>query len=116
MANSEMVTVVAAASKLNVDARHVRRLLKIGKLRGAKHGRVWMVNSRSLATFQPRQGKDGKAYDYGRTAEPVAAFGKKKTVAEWARDSRCVVPETTLRWRLKNGWKPVKAITTPAEE
>lgn len=41
------------------------------------------------------------------------AFGEQKTVAEWARDRRCVVRENTLRNRLHLGWSMATAILTP---
>ena len=43
----------------------------------------------------------------------LTAFGETKTLAEWTRDSRCVVGYHTLRDRLmKNKWNPEVAITT----
>lgn len=47
-----------------------------------------------------------------RKTKPVVAFGETKTVAEWARDQRCVVSEHTLRHRLSRGHAPETAITT----
>ncbi len=41
------------------------------------------------------------------------AFGETKTLMEWARDPRCVVDATTLRWRLRDNWAPERAITQP---
>lgn len=44
-------------------------------------------------------------------------FGEYKTVMEWFRDVRCKIQnEQTLRGRLKRGWSPKKAITTPVME
>jgi hypothetical protein len=45
----------------------------------------------------------------------VGAFGVSKCVADWADDARCVVARETLRQRLRNGWKPEEAITTPSK-
>lgn len=41
----------------------------------------------------------------------VFAFGESKIVAEWARDSRCVVKEACLGARIKKGWDHETAIT-----
>ena len=41
----------------------------------------------------------------------VEAFGERKSVAEWARDPRCVVSERTLRARLRRGARGEEAIT-----
>ncbi|MGW8569759.1 GntR family transcriptional regulator [Streptomyces niveus] len=44
----------------------------------------------------------------------VTAFNSEKTLAEWSRDPRCVVPLHLLRQRLANlGWPPEKALTQP---
>jgi hypothetical protein len=47
---------------------------------------------------------------------PFAAFGETKTLKEWARDSRCVVPYSLL-WRRLFHWDPPKtlewALVTP---
>jgi hypothetical protein len=39
--------------------------------------------------------------------------GEMKCLIEWAEDPRCVVSEETLRSRLKTGWSPDLALTTP---
>ncbi len=44
----------------------------------------------------------------------VEAFGERKPRAAWIGDSRCAVKLWTLRNRLKNGWHPEVAISTPA--
>lgn len=42
----------------------------------------------------------------------IAAFGETKTVAEWSKDTRCLVNYHTLLMRLKHGWVAEKAINT----
>jgi hypothetical protein len=45
----------------------------------------------------------------------VMAFGENKSIAEWARDPRCVVSYDTLLRRVRNyGWNLEDAITEPA--
>lgn len=44
----------------------------------------------------------------------ITAFGEQKTLADWARDQRCVVRYDTLKRRVRTGWDPVEAITTGA--
>jgi hypothetical protein len=48
------------------------------------------------------------------TGERVEVFGESIRIIDLAKDSRCVVGPTTLRYRLKTGWKPEEAVTTPA--
>lgn len=43
----------------------------------------------------------------------VPGFGELKTVAEWARDTRCAVSESVLRERLKRGTEFSKAMALP---
>lgn len=44
----------------------------------------------------------------------LQAFGEGKSLAEWSRDSRCVVSYNTLVARVKKGWDHEVAITKPA--
>lgn len=44
-------------------------------------------------------------------AKYYAGFGEQKSIAEWLRDSRCIVPKATLRNRLKHGMPIERAIT-----
>jgi len=44
----------------------------------------------------------------------VAALGEIKGPAAWARDRRCAVSMTGLILRLRKGWGPEEAITTPS--
>jgi hypothetical protein len=65
-----------------------------------------------------------RIYRYGwdaerALAEPsirrlITAFGEKKLLKHWSIDRRCVVGDELLAERLKNGWQPEAAITTPA--
>lgn len=48
-----------------------------------------------------------------RTSHFIIAFGEKKTIAEWADDTRCSITQEALCARLKLGWNPEKAITIP---
>jgi hypothetical protein len=48
-------------------------------------------------------------------ARQVLAFGESKAIAAWAEDSRCSVGYRTLVQRLRNGWEPERAITTPSK-
>lgn len=41
--------------------------------------------------------------------------GKIKTIAQWARDSRCKVTYSGLRARLGHGWSMSRALRTPNE-
>jgi hypothetical protein len=48
-----------------------------------------------------------------RSTETLTAFGETKPVVLWARDPRCTVTYLALRYRLKHGWEPERAITDP---
>jgi hypothetical protein len=37
-------------------------------------------------------------------------------VADWAADPRCVVHGRSFRARLRAGWEPLDALTTPARQ
>lgn len=42
----------------------------------------------------------------------IFAFGEEKSMAEWLKDSRCIVDENRLRNRLRKGWDAEKSMTT----
>jgi hypothetical protein len=44
---------------------------------------------------------------------PVTAFGRTKSVTDWAWDPRCAVTRGGLIARLDRGMKPEEAIETP---
>jgi integrase len=44
------------------------------------------------------------------------AFGECRSLASWARDPRCRVPEKSLRRRIDEDWNPEKAISEPPKE
>jgi hypothetical protein len=46
----------------------------------------------------------------------LIAFGETKTLLEWLYDPRCAVGEHALRSRIRMGWTPETAITTPSRE
>lgn len=41
----------------------------------------------------------------------IFAFGEEKSIAEWLKDSRCVVSEKTIRSRIRKQWSAEKALT-----
>ena len=49
-----------------------------------------------------------------RNTNYVEAWGERKAIALWAKDPRCVMSLSALRLRLKRGWRPEEAISTPA--
>ncbi|QSB07205.1 hypothetical protein [Natronoglycomyces albus] len=49
------------------------------------------------------------------TLRTITAWGDRKTFKAWAVDARCVVSEQTLRQRIRTGWTPEKAISTPGQ-
>ncbi len=48
-----------------------------------------------------------------RTNRYMTCFGETKSMADWARDPRCLVGYGTLNSRTQNGWTDDGAITTP---
>lgn len=44
----------------------------------------------------------------------IKAFEETKTLSQWSRDERCIVPLSTLASRIqKNRWEAERALTTP---
>lgn len=43
----------------------------------------------------------------------LIAFGEKKTIAEWSRDPRCLVPPYTFCYRIRNNWDVETALACP---
>ena len=43
----------------------------------------------------------------------IDAWGETKTLAQWSRDSRCVVKTATVRYRLLSGMCPEEAMSLP---
>lgn len=43
----------------------------------------------------------------------LEAWGERKTLADWARDPRCLVPLATLSSRIHSGFSAIEALTTP---
>ncbi len=46
----------------------------------------------------------------------LTAFGQTKTMQQWANDPICAVCYNILRWRIKQGWEHVAAITSPRQK
>ena len=66
------------------------------------------------AMTKPVGRKGWQPKEVGETGIFVEAFGETKNVAQWAKDTRCVVNYSTLRARIKDGMTPELALTTPA--
>jgi hypothetical protein len=47
------------------------------------------------------------------TSALIVAFGESRTLTEWSRDPRCLVPWTCVQGRLRAGWDAEAALTTP---
>ena len=43
----------------------------------------------------------------------IEAFGESKILKAWSEDKRCAVKYITLFYRIKAGWNPEEAISTP---
>jgi hypothetical protein len=68
--------------------------------------------------YEPSNCRCVPRLDRGRIAShrrPVSAFGEEKSLAEWARDSRCKVSYSTLKARLQNRWNPEEALSSPSD-
>ena len=46
-----------------------------------------------------------------RNNHNLEAWGERKAIAEWARDSRASVNEKTIQTRISRGWKAEDAIS-----
>ncbi|MBS1712776.1 MAG: hypothetical protein JST30_00415 [Armatimonadetes bacterium] len=49
------------------------------------------------------------------TVDPIwcKAFGERKRLTAWTQDDRCTVSRDLLAQRLRTGWEPERAVTTP---
>lgn len=47
-------------------------------------------------------------------SQPITAFGEAKSLQAWSRDARCLVHWQCLSSRLRAGWAPETALTTPS--
>ena len=65
----------------------------------------------NLRVFTPRQNSNNR-----ETNVFIECFGESKTVAQWARDSRCLVGYNVLQKRLQDGVEPWAAILAPRDE
>lgn len=56
-----------------------------------------------------------QTWDKNRTKKSslINAFGECKSITDWSKDKRCVIPYGALKLRLKKGIPPEEAITTP---
>ena len=46
----------------------------------------------------------------------IEAFGEEKGPTAWSRDRRCAISRGTLLRRVRDGWRPELAISTPAQK
>lgn len=60
-----------------------------------------------------REWAQQKLKDNRRASRGITAWGETKLLADWATDARAVVPRELIRQRVKAGWEPQEAITTP---
>lgn len=82
---------------------------------GYKEG-LWLDRKDNDGEYSPtncRWVTPNESRDNVRGTMYITAFGETKSAAEWTRDSRCVVKRDTLRQRIKYGYEPELAITTP---
>ena len=57
-----------------------------------------------------------KSHTDARNGQTFTAFGETKTMAQWAKDPRCVVQKSSLSMRLyKYGYSPERALTEPSK-
>jgi hypothetical protein len=84
---------------LCITRREGTRVYSPSNCRWATRDEVRLRAKHEAKTFPPRW--------------TFTAFGERKGPTEWSRDSRCVVSPTGLLYRLRGGWKPEEAITTP---
>lgn len=75
------------------------------------------VNPETLRKRLARGWKIGEALDTARQLKgrkfEIHAFGETKTLEEWLEDPRCIPPERTIRERIRHGWSPRWALSTP---
>lgn len=71
--------------------------------------------ARGATTEEAISGERRGGGNFEFTLAPVRAFGTSMSPVEWLRDPRCrILSVGGLRKRLKSGWDPEAAISTPA--
>lgn len=88
-----------------------------------KNIKDWAADDRCVVTAGCLQQRIIKGWEVaralttptGRGPAPslLSAFGETRHLSAWVRDVRCQVQLTTLCFRLKAGWDPERAISTP---
>ena len=61
-----LLTATQAAARLGYDVSHVRRLLRLGALRGTRLGWIWLIETREVEQYsqshqRTRRGRPRKA-------------------------------------------------------
>lgn len=83
----------------------------------------WYADERCLIgldvlTSRIKDGWEGeKAMTYparSRRSVIIVSWGEEKTLKEWLQDERCLVKIDGLRSRIREGWRPELAISTPS--
>lgn len=97
---------------LDVSSTTIRiRLSKGVTVEQAFFGKKITHNGNTPKAYQPRT----SAKHERKNAVAITIDGETKTAMEWSRDPRCSVSDGTIRFRIKAGWNPIEAVTTPAK-
>lgn len=72
-------------------------------------GAIWRLGETAITTPPIIRGRNISNKTENRI---ISAFGEEKTLADWLKDSRCIVDENRFRQRLRKGWNPEKSMTT----
>ena len=70
---SRKLTTQEVAQELGYDVEHVRRLLRLGAMRGERFNRVWMVDCEEVERVKALQSKGGRFY-HGKTSKKGEAI------------------------------------------
>lgn len=79
------------------------------------------------ALFAPKKTHNGKKHVDRRIRKTQFAHqrknsiaitidGETKTASEWSRDARCSVSDSSIRFRINDGWNPIDAVLHPSKK
>ncbi len=59
MDQGDLVTVAEEAARSGYTEQHLRRLVRVGKVRGKKYGRDWLLSARSVDEYRATDPRPG---------------------------------------------------------
>lgn len=99
----ETIEYIANDKLLESEQQHIAKYVINNKIDKTRCFNI-LIEPASPGTAQKGIPKRGKRF--------LTIFGETKSIANWARDFRCVVNYSTIQKRLEYGWNAEQAVTT----